>query len=202
MKGLEAFILAGGNSSRMGNDKSLLEIGGRSFLEIIGSELAHIAPGRVKIVGGKMDKCDFQCVSDVFNTTRRAALVGLHAALFHAVADWVIIVACDMPFVQHKMFELLASKISDDIDTVVPIDKGGKRQPLCALYRRQTCCEMAERSLNENKWSIGHFLDGIAAEYVPFEEFASFDKAAQLFANINTPEDFRLAANSKHETGV
>lgn len=201
MKRLEAFILAGGNSSRMGNDKSLLEIGGCSFLDIIGAELARIAHGRIRIVGRGTGKNDFPCVQDVFKTPRRAALVGLHSALYNAVSDWVIIVACDMPFVQHGIFEILASKISDDIDAVVPVDKGGKRQPLCALYRRSTCRDAAERSLTEENWSLGHFLDGIAAEYIPFSEFVHCENADRMFANINTPEDFGLLMVSKQGKG-
>ncbi|HBR57234.1 MAG TPA: hypothetical protein DEA22_07170 [Blastocatellia bacterium] len=201
MQDVEAFILAGGRSSRMGRDKSLLEIGGRTFLALIGAELERITPGGVRLVGGSGPSDHFQRVPDIFPASGRAALVGLHAALFHSQAPWVIIVGCDMPFVRAALFDILLSRISPDVDAVVPVDGKGKTQPLCAVYRRDRCLAAAEAALCGNNWSLGGFLDGIKTIFVPFEEFANVADPEILFSNINTGDDLLAAIERRKQIG-
>lgn len=199
MQDVEAFILAGGQSSRMGRDKSLLQIGGSTFLALIGAELERIAPGRVRIVGGSGEADYFPRVSDIFPASGRAALVGLHAAFFHAKAPWVIIVGCDMPFIRAELFEIMGSRISVDADAVVPLDAAGGAQPLCAIYRRESCLAAAEAALAGNNWSLGGFLDGVRTVFMPFDDFANVKDAEALFANINTPDDLRAALERREK---
>jgi molybdopterin-guanine dinucleotide biosynthesis protein A len=122
MDSCEGFILAGGLSSRMGKDKSRLELGGRTFVERVAEALAAVT-SKVSIVGANPqsdtetfklpahvlgDVCSLPLVSDVFE--KWGALGGLHGALAASRAEWTAVVACDLPFVTADLFRRLASK--------------------------------------------------------------------------------------------
>src|SRR4030095_16562846 len=100
MDPIAAFILAGGQSRRMGTDKARLTLQGQSFVERVAAELAAVTPS-VTIVGNRRSATqagiNLPIVSDVYPDC--GALGGVHAALSACLATWALIVACDFPFV-------------------------------------------------------------------------------------------------------
>src|ERR1043165_9348905 len=127
MNDTEAFILAGGASSRMGTDKSLLPIEGQTFTDRIAETLLKLT-NSVSVVGGKADSS----VPDVY--PHWAALGGLHAALTACNREWAIVVACALPLVTAELFSFRAEKRVDH-EGVVPVREPERPQPLAALYR-------------------------------------------------------------------
>src|SRR4051812_5051491 len=108
MADTEGFILAGGLSSRMGEDKSRLRLGRRTFVEIAAGSLATIS-SRVSVVGSRtgIESHGLPVVRDIHEGL--GALGGLHAALATCEAPWAAVVSCDLPFVTAELFERLAS---------------------------------------------------------------------------------------------
>src|SRR6266699_1655303 len=94
----QAFILAGGASSRMGTDKSRLLLGGQTFVEQIARELLQVAES-VTLVGRKSDKGELKLPSTRDLHKHWGALGGLHAALSACQSEWAAVVACDLPFI-------------------------------------------------------------------------------------------------------
>jgi molybdopterin-guanine dinucleotide biosynthesis protein A len=139
---IEGFILVGGASSRMGTDKARLEVNGRSFVERIAGALACVTE-RVSVVGAREESAVWQLpvVPDVY--AKWGALGGLHAALAACRAPWAAVVACDLPLVTGELFARLAAR-RENFDAVVPVQPDGRPQPLCALYRVETCLGRAE----------------------------------------------------------
>jgi len=136
---VEAFILAGGASSRMGTDKSQLLIDRQTFTERI-SEMLLTLTDSVTLVGRQLDTSALPTVPDVYQ--QWGALGGLHAALSACRREWAIVVACDLPFVSAELFSSLAS-LRLDHEAVVPIQPDGRPQPLAALYRVDPCRQRA-----------------------------------------------------------
>jgi molybdopterin-guanine dinucleotide biosynthesis protein A len=101
---IEAFILAGGASRRMGTDKSQLLLEHRTFTERIAHTLLQLSDS-VTIVGRTIPP--FRSVPDVY--PQWGALGGLHAALSACTREWAIIAACDLPFVTAEFFKHLAN---------------------------------------------------------------------------------------------
>ena len=105
MDSIAGFILTGGQSRRMGTDKSGLMLEGQSFIERIAGELS-VATTSVTIVGtypaGTRSRIDLPTVSDIY--PEWGALGGVHAALSACSAVWALIVACDFPFVTGQLF--------------------------------------------------------------------------------------------------
>src|SRR5829696_8721619 len=127
---MEAFILAGGASRRMGTDKSQLLIERQTFADRIAKTLLAVTAS-VTLVGGQA-RANLPSVADVY--PQWGALGGLHAALSACKREWAIVVACDLPFVTAELFSFLAGKRLDH-DAVVPVQQDGRPQPLAALYR-------------------------------------------------------------------
>ena len=189
---IEGFILAGGASSRMGTDKAHLRLGGQTFVAKIAAAMAAIA-APVSVVSSKPGGGDFglRAISDVYE--KRGALGGLHAALADARAPWIAVVSCDLPFVTGELFERLASFISEDREAVAPVQPDGREQPLCALYARAKCLEVADELLRAGELRPRALLRRTRTRWVAFDELADLTHAELFFRNINTPEDYRAA---------
>ena len=204
MDSCEGFILAGGMSSRMGKDKSRLELGGRTFVERIADALTAVT-GKVSIVGANPsednetfklpahvlgDVCSLPLVNDVFE--KWGALGGLHGALAASRGEWTAVVACDLPFVTADLFKRLASK-RDGFDAVVARQEDGRAQPLCAFYRTSTCRPTAENLIKVGERRPMTLLQSVRTRWVAFAELADLEGANYFFENVNTPDDYARA---------
>lgn len=184
MSDFDAFILAGGASTRMGTDKSQLPIESQTFTERIAETLAHITDS-VSIVG--REHTDLRYVADVY--PQWGALGGLHAALAACEHEWAIVVACDLPFVTAELFSFLASKRLDH-EAVVPIQPDGRPQPLAALYKIDPCRQRATELIEAGRRRPLDLLEVVKTHWVAFDELTNLAHAEKFFVNINTPGDY------------
>jgi len=190
MDSIAGFILTGGQSRRMGIDKSRLMLEGQSFVERIAGELSAATPS-VTVVGNNraatQPRFNLPTVSDVY--PEWGALGGVHAALSACSAMWALIVACDFPFVTRELFARLTS-LREGLDAVAPIQSDGIPQPLCALYRVDPCLGRAERLIKSGERKPIALLQSVETRWVSFAELSSLEGADNFFDNINTPEDY------------
>jgi molybdopterin-guanine dinucleotide biosynthesis protein A len=196
MDAIEGFILAGGESRRMGTEKSRLVLSGRTFVELIARELAAVTPS-IQIVRDKVSLHDLesqsnlpfklQVASDIY--PKWGALGGVHAALSACSADWALVVACDFPFVTSELFASLAS-VRDNFEAVAPIQSDAIPQPLCSLYRVEPCLRLAEELIKSGERKPIALLQSVRTRWVLFSELSGLKGADCFFDNINTPEDY------------
>jgi molybdopterin-guanine dinucleotide biosynthesis protein A len=190
MDSIAGFILTGGQSRRMGTDKSRLTLEGQSFVERIAGELSAITLS-VTVVGNNPTADDRQVnlptIPDVY--PQWGALGGVHAALAACSAVWALIVACDFPFVTEELFARLRT-FGEDFDAVAPIQGDGIPQPLCALYRVESCLGRAEWLIKSGERKPIALLQSVETRWVKFAELSSLAGADHFFDNINTPEDY------------
>jgi molybdopterin-guanine dinucleotide biosynthesis protein A len=183
-----AVILAGGQSSRMGCNKALLDIGGSPLIRIL---IDRIRPVTDRIFISSNDCLsygflDFPVIPDFF--PGHGPLAGFHSAMTREPSSLYIVLACDLPNLKTPLLQNLVA-LAEGFDAAIPITSDGLAHPLCAVYRR-TCLPSVEQALNRgaNK-VIEMFLDdGLVVKWVGPEE-GKF-KDADL-ANINTPEDLQ-----------
>jgi molybdenum cofactor guanylyltransferase len=188
----EGFILAGGFSSRMGEDKSRLRLGGQTFVEIAAGALATVS-SRVRVVGSRagVESHGLSVVRDVHEGL--GALGGLHAALAACKAPWAAVVSCDLPFVTSELFERLASLREDEPDAVAPVQDDGRPQPLCAFYATRRCLEVAEELIRSGELRPRALLQIVQTRWVSFEELSDLGGSDLFFKNVNTPADYEEA---------
>lgn len=183
---LQAFILAGGQSRRMGRDKSQLLLENQTFTDRIAETLLTVTDS-ITLVGAREPNPRFSSVPDLY--PEWGALGGLHAALAACRSEWAIVVACDLPFVTAELFNYLAS-LRDEHDAVVPLQSDGRPQPLSSLYRIEPCLQRATELIEAGKRRPLDLLELVNTRWVPFKELTNLDQSEKFFVNINTPEDY------------
>ncbi len=186
-----AAIIAGGPASRLGGrDKSSLPVGDRSILD---RQLAVLRPltDRILVVAnhpGRFRSAGLPVVGDVFPGA--GALGGIYTALSSATTDYVIAVACDMPFLSGRFLEHLA-KTAQDVDLAIPRSVDAY-QPMCAAYSRR-CLEPIRRRIADGTLRIQDLMTEVRTREIGPEELAAYDPDGLLFFNVNTPEDHERA---------
>jgi len=181
------FVLAGGQSSRMGQDKALLPWKGATLIESVAREV-FLAAGNVTLIGSVQlyGKLGFPVIPD--QIAGYGPMGGLHAALRLGVADWNVLVACDMPEVTRQLLEeLLAAAEVSGRDALVPETTGGL-EPLCAVYHARLL-PAVESAIQSKHLKMHDFVSTIQARLWPAPD-------ASLFRNVNTPEQLT------HEQGA
>ena len=190
MLDVEGYILVGGESSRMGKDKSELRFGGRTSVELIAVALQDVTRS-VRTVGSRASsKVSLPNIPDLRENW--GPLAGIQAALRYSISDYCIIVACDLPFVTSSLFKRLFRRI-EQADAVVPLQSDGRPQPLCGIYRRATCLPAAERGIANREHSPRALLDQVQTLYLPFNELSDIEGSEHFFFNVNTPDNYARA---------
>lgn len=181
-------ILAGGQSSRMGRPKGLIEIGGHSVIERLAGQ-ARAVTDRICICSSvdlHFASPDLPVIPDIYE--RRGPLAGLHAAMRHSPGCSVLLLACDLPNVHSMMLRRLI-ELASDYDIVAACTSDGNAQPLCGIYRR-TCRAVVEDQL---RTGVNRFMTllsnpALRVRLVGPKEGNFSD--SDLF-NLNSPEDLR-----------
>ena len=179
------WILAGGESRRMGEDKATLPMGDGPLVVMVAS-LVEAVCGSVTVVGDveKYGHLGLGVISD--NIAGLGPLGGMEAALGATTAEWNLIVACDMPRLDSAVFEeLFAAAVGHDC--AVPQHPDGKVQPLCAVYNKR-CHAVVAAALESGVRKVTDGLRGLAVRYVQMGD-------SNAFTNLNTPEDLRKYRN-------
>lgn len=119
------------------------------------------------------------------------ALFGLRTALRAARGDTVLVVACDMPFVNRLLLERLVELLSK-ADVVVP-RWNDRYQTLQSAYARKKCLKAVEEALERGEQRMISFYPQVKVRIVSPEEVAEYDPTGRSFFNVNTPEDLLKA---------
>jgi molybdenum cofactor guanylyltransferase len=192
---IAAFVLAGGKSSRMGRDKALLELDGETLIERT-VRLAAAVAQPVKVIGPveRFAPYTFDVVEDDWPAA--GPLGGIATALRTTIAEWNLILACDLPYLTPDWLAYLAERArKSSADAVAPVSDHGS-EPLCAFYRKS--CEPAARTaVAAGHLKVREFIadlkNGGRVESVEPAEWKRFDSSGHLFKNMNEPADYEAA---------
>lgn len=201
MHDIDAFILIGGRSSRLGTDKAFVELGGKTlFQRSIETVEKGLAPERITAVAGNSTQFAIEAIASdvqfIFDLHEgRGPLGGLHAALAYARTAWIFVLACDYPFASPELIRLLAEQISDDFGVVVPMQQDERMQPLCAFYNVATARAIAEAVLDMPRVPppMHEVVSRMNPRIVKFDEYSHLPGSGNFFLNINTADDLRDA---------
>ncbi len=185
--GVSAVILAGGESRRMGSDKSLLPWHGGRFIEHIHRQLDELFDEVVIVTNSPSLYTQIPCrkVPDIYY--KQGSLAGIHSGLCHARHERIFVVACDMPFLSEEVIRALCA-CDRQAEVVIPRSEQGL-EPLHACYGK-SCLPAIEAVLDAGKKRIvGFFPQVTVAEMAP-AEVREIDPEGLSFRNINTPEEY------------
>ncbi len=184
-------IQAGGSSSRMGRDKAFAMLDGTPLIERVLQRLAGLGDETLIVTNHPHDFYHLEVRTVPDTTPGAGALVGLYSALLTARGDSVLVVACDMPFLQRA---LLAHQLqlSAQADVVVPF-LHDQYEPLHAVYSRGACLAAIEASLEAGEQRLISFYPQLRIVKVEEPTLAQLDPSGLGFFNINTPQDLAYA---------
>lgn len=196
MTGISLAILAGGLSSRFGSNKALTPIDGRPIIErVLG--VVHDLSDDLYLITNTPDlyqHLGLRMVADIL--PEGGALRGLHTALSSSEREWVLCLACDMPFVQPALLTHLLALIhsvgASEWGAVVPRHPEGA-EPFCAAYRREFCLPEIEPLLANRRYRLQGLLDRVHVRYVEPPELTNVDPELLSFINVNTPDEWKAA---------
>ncbi|MGA7968572.1 MAG: molybdenum cofactor guanylyltransferase [Terriglobales bacterium] len=190
-----AYLLAGGKSTRMGQNKAFLNFRGQTLLTRALYTLSE-ASSQVTIIGDPATFAPHAAIPDIFLNC--GPLAGIHTALTNSQSDLNLMLAVDMPFVTAGLLKFLLDKAADSTSIVtVPLTSRGL-QPLCAVYRR-AFAPIAERAVRAGNYKIDASFANLQLQIINEQELAAAAFSEENFFNVNTPEDRqsadRLATN-------
>ena len=190
---LSVIIQAGGQSSRMGEDKALKPFLGKPLIQRVIDRLAPIADEMIVTTNRPADYAflNLRLVSDL--KPGRGALGGLYTAIASANHPFVAVAACDMPFASKNFFEsAYRLLVKEEADVVIAKTDEGY-EPFHALYRREVCMPTIEAAINEDKWKVIAWFPQAKVRELSPDELKTFDPSGLCFWNVNTPEEFQQA---------
>ena len=181
------FVVAGGQSRRMGTDKALLPWDNGTLLDRALATLRALCPD-VRILCGPSPRYLDRGVP--VETDRQAAgpLAGLETALVAAQSRPALLLAVDLPMVEPALLSKLLNLFPGH-DAVVPVVE--RPQPLCAIYA-PTCLEPVRRHLAAEDRKMTSFWPDVRVRQATETDLAGF-ALDRVFRNLNSRDDYEEA---------
>lgn len=196
--GVGLLILAGGGSSRMGSDKAGLPFPGPQDPPLIrrGADALSEVAGPPTIAGRHDYGTGWRLVGDEPGIAGPVA--GLVAGLATATADWVLVLAADLPFPSPLLAEgLVGIALREPVAQAVVPERAARLEPLFAVYRRDAVDQMraVARQLARPQQgpSLRLTVSGLRLRRVSESEWRPWDPEGASFVNCNTPGELAAA---------
>lgn len=185
-------ILAGGDSRRMGRDKTRLEIDGQTLLQRAIDVLQDVFP---QVLVSVRQHRDDVAVPQVLDEIPDAGpLAGLCAGLAAAKTPWGFAVAADMPFLRPTLIRALAER-RDKFEAVVPV-VAGHPQPLAAYYAVRALPTLRAVLAEPGRRGLRAALERLDVCLVHEDDIRAADPGLRGFIDLDTPEDLAAARRS------
>lgn len=186
-----AVILCGGKSSRMGFDKSKIEIKGKYLMELTAEKLETIFD-EVILVAEKKDKfktLKYTVLEDLKKEYGPAG--GIYTALKYANSKYVFFMACDMPIVNIEYIKYMM-KIAEEDNCECVLPKNGKWiEPMYAFYSKDLIGEF-EKGIDNNNLLLYDIIKNSKIHYIPEEVTRSYSENLEMFVNLNYVKDLDI----------
>jgi len=182
-----AFVLAGGRSSRMGQDKAIIKLKGAHLIDYPINVLRQLT-NDVRIIGdpNKYAFLGLPVIADCGES--KGPLTGIYTALKTSSTFSNLVLACDMPLMRLEFLQLLLKK-APLADVVAMRFDDGFLEPLCSIYST-TCLHTIEQNLQREEYKISELLERVRGSYVSEAEIVRLGLSREIFTNVNTHEEF------------
>jgi molybdopterin-guanine dinucleotide biosynthesis protein A len=175
-----AIIMAGGGSSRMGIDKTMLQIKDEPIIKHICDQLRDTF-SQIFISTDDVEKytfLDLDCIPD--RMPGQGPLMGIASVLEASANEHNFVIACDIPFIDIKFVRKMLAE-AQTADMVIPTNGNGKHEPLFAIYNKSALKTM-NQVLSSGKRKISDAFAHCNVKYIKLK--------AKQFTNLNTMEEY------------
>ncbi len=176
-----AIVLAGGKSSRMGDDKSLLPVKGKPLIQHIISQLSGYF---TEIIIGANN-------AELYSDTKlrvipdelpnQGPLMGIYSCLKASSTEINFVTACDIPQININLIQQMLDLVAN-CQIVMPVSNSNRYEPLFAVYKKSVAASIAELLGKGNR----KVTDLLRVTDVKFVDFSN----QQWYSNLNTKDDY------------
>jgi len=181
MKTTPCILFAGGKSSRMGRDKTLMDFGGKVLVQYQYERLKNIFKN--VYISTKSDKFPFKA----------PLLIDKHKeyvptpALVQALKEFgeIFVLSADAPFIDKDIIEELFKKAKKYPQKMAIVAKTSFIHPLIGIYR-PSFLPLLEKAIKNREYKLQYLLHQADTLFVSFEDETKF-------LNLNYPQEFQEA---------
>ncbi len=185
---MTGFALAGGKSTRMGQDKGLIEIGGQPLIQLAVNLLKGLTD-QVFILGPS-ERYGFLGVPVLPDkVSSQGPLSAIYTALDSSRTALNLFLACDMPLMQLRFLKLLVER-ARQVDAVLMRFEDGSLEPLCAIYGR-SCLAAVRANFEKQRFKLSDLLAELTVAYITETDLRHLGLDRRIFTNLNTPTDLK-----------
>lgn len=181
---LLALVLAGGLGTRLGRDKSILEINGEFIIE---QHVKALIENNLEVYISCRPEQENQlkhfapCIIDQHKEI--GPIGGILSAYKHKEGNSWLVIACDMPNISSQSIRELISKRDQFYDVSCYINSEGYPEPLFAIWE-SSAYSVLESARQKKAFSLISILKTLNCQYLK-------SLPDEVFYNINTPEDLK-----------
>jgi molybdopterin-guanine dinucleotide biosynthesis protein A len=192
MKPLDGVVLAGGSSRRLGLDKALLRFGDAPLLQIVVDRITQVCDHVVVAVDRPERYQELRLSANLVADASPGLgpISGLQSGLQASDAEHILVVACDLPFLNVELLRFMAD-MPRSYQALVPRSEG-RWQPLCAIYAR-SCLKVVDAMVSAGGGSIHQLLERLDVQQLDEEEMRRLDPQRLSFLNLNERSDLESA---------
>ena len=187
-------ILAGGDSKRIGTDKGLINLNGRPLISYVIESFRPVVDEIIVVVGSKGRipnyrnalEDDIQIFPDMYD--HGSPLIGLITGLTHAKGTYAVVAACDMPFINSDLVELLFL-LSFELNGTLLIKPNGWIEPLPAVYKVDIGMNRANRMRIHGDLRLRKVLETLPdVARIQVERLKVIDPELRSFFDLDTKD--------------
>ena len=181
---ITAIILAGGKSQRMGTDKGMLDLNGKTFIQHICDALQPIVGSNILIVSAnkEYDALGFSRVEDIIDN--KGPVGGLYTGLKESKTKVNLVLSVDVPLVSTELLQWLIGN-HDETYMVTQTRIGGNTNPLIGVYDRLMRIVFGGQ-IAGNKLKLQQAIEDVKHRSIEVPE-----KWNNQVQNINTQEEYQ-----------
>ena len=187
-------ILAGGKSSRMGEDKGLVLLNGKPMIQYVIEALKEVV-SEISIISNNESYHKFgtPVYSDIIK--EKGPVGGIYTGLYHSTTELNFCISCDVPMISSDFIFWLLNR-SGNAFVTLPMYKDKVHQ-MIGVYSKQVLSNFQE-SVEKEHLKLSQVNNDMGCEIIDIEkEYANFDEL--IFSNINTKNELiSIAHDSKH----
>lgn len=196
-----AIILAGGFSSRLGQDKGLLQLAGKPLVEHVLDAVSSVVDEWIVVVSSGLQADSYKKLLDsrvkvvVDDGELHGPLVGAKSGFKVVSGDFSLLLPCDMSFLSKDVLSLLF-ELCMNRSAAIPRWPNGYIEPLHAVYQTRMALEAAENALSMGEVNMRSMVDKLkGVRFVSTLVLQQLDPELRTFFNVNTLLDLRKAEN-------
>jgi molybdopterin-guanine dinucleotide biosynthesis protein A len=183
--GLIGIVACGGESSRMGIDKSTLIYYSKPQYEHVGDLISECCEQVVISCNnsqfGRLDT-QYEKLPDLPEFSSSGPIAGLLTAFYTFPDKNFLLIGCDYPLLQKSDLALFLNAIQENSTAAAFYNKYGKYEPMLGWYSASAAQKLNEH-FYKNDYSLQSFLHNVNAQkYIPGSE--------EVMKSVDTQEDF------------